>query len=113
MEQNAGQGLRCPGRGSRAEGRNVERNPRQAISGKASDRTECMVPSACTKMGVEGGEDLELSGGGNSGHFGGILKLGGEASITLFTFIFYWMDMFHFHFLTKILRRAWPVGLSG
>lgn len=78
MEQECGTGATAAwGEAAGPEGRNVERNLRQAISGKASDRTECMVPSACMEMGVEGGEGLELSGRGNSGHLWGLLKLGG------------------------------------
>lgn len=64
------------GEGAGPGGRNMEGNPKQAISGKASDGTECMVPSACIEMGVEG-KGIELSGRGNRGHLWGLLKLGG------------------------------------
>lgn len=73
MEQECGTGATAAwGEAAGPEGRNVQRNPRQAISGKASDRTECMVPSVCMEMGVEGGGGLELSGRGNSGHLWGL-----------------------------------------
>ena len=60
MEQEGSAGTTAAwGETAGPEGRNVEQNPRQATSGRASDGTECVVPSAHIEMGVWGWGTLQ------------------------------------------------------